>query len=706
MHLLPLVAALAMTADPAAAPGVPPVLHADAAGAVIPEPPDEQRWLEEVLGERPLEWVRARSAEAEAALAPHGLAALEARLLAILDSDARIPHVTQRGRWLYNFWQDARNPRGLWRRTTLAEYRKAAPAWETVLDVDALGAAEGVAWSFHGATCLRPGFRRCLVSLSRGGSDAVEIREFDAEQRAFVAGGFRLPEAKGSVDWVDDGAITVATDFGPGTLTTSGYPRVVKLWKRGTPLAEATTLFEGQAEDVSVDAFRDPTPGFVRDFVRRSPGFFTNQLFLRRGTALTKVPKPDSADATPWRDLLLISLREDWTVGGRTFPAGSLLAAGFDAFMAGGTALEPLFEPSPRRSLAAFSTTRSHLYLSVLDNVRSRVERLTRAGARWRREPVAGLPEVASVGVAAVDEIDSDDAWLTVDEYLAPTTLSRLSPGKAPERLKSLPAFFDATGLAVAQHEAVSRDGTRIPYFEVARKGLALDGAAPTLLYAYGGFEVSQTPAYPAKAGAAWLERGGVYVIANIRGGGEFGPAWHQAALKEKRPRCEEDLAAVAEDLARRKVTSPAHLGILGGSNGGLLIGNAVAGRPELYGAAVCMVPLLDMRRYTRLLAGASWMAEYGDPDRPEEWAFIQGFSPYHRLKAGVRYPPVLFATSTRDDRVHPGHARKMAARMLAMGQDVTYYENVEGGHGAAATNRQAAHLWALSYAFLWSRLK
>ena len=704
MSLLPLAALLAVTATTP----LPPAAEASQAApaAVAAEPPDENLWLEEVLGEKPLAWVRERNAETAAALAPHGLAALEARLLAILDSDARIPQVTRRGRWLYNLWQDAKNPRGLWRRTTLDEYRKAAPAWEAVLDVDALGAADGQPWTWHGATCLRPDFRRCLVSLSRGGSDAVVVREFDAEKKAFVEGGFTLPEAKSQVAWIDADSIYVGTDFGPGSMTTSGYPRVAKVWRRGTPLAAATTLAEGRPEDVSVSAWRDDTPGFVRDFVTRAPTFFTSELSLVRGGKLVRIDKPDSAEAAPWRDLLLVALRDDWTVGGRTYKAGALLAAGFDAFLAGERKLEVLFEPTGHRSLAGYATTRSHLYLNALDDVRSRVERLTRRDGAWRREPVAGLPEVASLDVTAVDEVDSDDVWLTVNEFLTPTTLSLLPPGAAPERLKALPAFFDAAGLVASQHFATSRDGTRVPYFEVARAGRPLDGTAPTLLYGYGGFEVSETPAYPAKVGAAWLERGGVYVLANIRGGGEYGPRWHQAALKEKRPRSEEDFDAVAEDLIRRKVTTPAHLGIMGGSNGGLLVGNALTGRPELYGAVVCMVPLLDLRRYTKLLAGASWMGEYGDPDRPEEWAFIQAFSPYHRLKAGVRYPPTLLATSTRDDRVHPGHARKFAARLRALGQDVLYYENIEGGHGGAATNAQSAHLWALSYAFLWSRLK
>jgi len=394
-------------------------------------------------------------------------------------------------------------------------------------------------------------------------------------------------------------------------------------------------------------------------------------------------------------------------VGGRTYPAGALLSADLERFLGGATELQVLFEPSERTSLAGFAPTRRHVIVNVLDNVRSRLSVLRRERGAWTRAPLPGVPDLAAVTVEAVDADTSDDYWLTVTDYLTPTTLALGTAGRGPaERLKSLPAFFDAKGLAVKQHEAVSRDGTRVPYFEVARADLALDGKNPTLLYGYGGFEVSMTPGYKGAVGAAWLERGGVYVVANIRGGGEFGPRWHQAALKANRHRAFEDFVAVAEDLVRRGVTSPPRLGISGGSNGGLLVGNMLTLRPDLFGAVVCQVPLLDMKRYARLLAGASWMGEYGDPDRPEEWEFIRTFSPYHNVKAGVRYPPTLFTTSTRDDRVHPGHARKMAARLLEAGQPVLYWENVEGGHGGAANNAQAAHMSALAYAFLWSRLR
>jgi len=668
---------------------------------------DPYLWLEDVQGDRALAWVRERNAASEQVLAQGDFAATEARLLSILDSKARIPGVKQLGKRLYNFWKDAANPRGLWRRTTLAEYRKAEPAWEAVLDLDALAAAEGENWVWKGADCLQPRYRRCLLSLSRGGGDAVVVREFDLERKAFVQDGFTLPEAKSSVSWRGEDEVLVGTDFGPGSLTSSGYPRVVKRWRRGTPLAAAETIFEGLPGDVSVNGWHDPTKGFERDLLRRGVTFFSDETFLLRAGKPVKLEKPDSAEATLWRDLLLVTLREDWTVGGRTYPAGALLAADLERFLAGERKLEVLFAPTERTSLAGFSPTRHHLLLNELDNVRNRITVLTRVRGAWRRAPLPGLPALAAVTATAVDDETSDDYWLTVTDFLTPTALSRGTAGKGPaERLKQLPAFFQTDGLEVSQHEATSKDGTRVPYFQVSRKALALDGRSPTLLYGYGGFELSELPSYRPGVGASWLEKGGVYVVANIRGGGEFGPRWHQAALKANRPRSYEDFFAVAEDLVRRGVTSPSKLGIQGGSNGGLLVGNALTMRPELFGAVVCQVPLLDMRRYSKLLAGASWMGEYGDPDVPEEWAFIQGFSPYHNVRAGVRYPPVLFMTSTRDDRVHPGHARKMAARMLEAGQDVLYWENVEGGHGGAANNRQAAHMSALAYTYLWARLR
>ena len=703
-HAAPTTAA---PATPAAPPAPPPATGVGVAPPAAVE--DPYLWLEDVTSDRALAWARARNTTSEGELtARPGFAALESRLLAILDSPAKIPPVTKMGDDWYNFWKDSSHVRGVWRRTSWSEYRKAEPRWETVLDVDALGAVEHESWVYTGAECLPPRYQRCLVSLSRGGADAKVVREFDTRTKAFVPGGFVLPEAKSDVSWIDRDHLWVTTDYGPGTLTTSGYPREVRRLTRGTALATAERVFAAEETDVAASGWHEPSPGFERDWVQRHPTFWTNQMFLVGEGTLVKLEKPDDAGATTFREWLYLELRSDWTVGESTFVAGSLLAIHLDDFLAGGRAFDVLFRPTARTSLAAFSPTRHHVVLTTLDNVRSRIEVLTpekRGG--WTHERLPGLPELGTVSVGAIDPEHGDDLFVTTTDYTTPTRLGWARVGRgAPTPLKQLPAFFESAGLVVSQHEAVSDDGTRIPYFEVARRDLVLDGTHPTLLYGYGGFEVSLKPGYSGGIGAAWLEPGGVYVVANIRGGGEFGPSWHQAALKAERHKAYEDFAAVARDLIARKVTSPDHLGIQGGSNGGMLMGNMLTTYPDLFGAVVCQVPLLDMRRYNKLLAGASWMGEYGDPDDPQDWAWLQRYSPYQNVKEEAHYPRVLFTTSTRDDRVHPGHARKMAARMLAQGHDVLYYENIEGGHGGAADNRQAAHMWALAYTFLWNELR
>jgi prolyl oligopeptidase len=681
---------------------LPPLAHS--AGSPAPD----DLWLEDVEGKTALDWVRAQNDESTKHIAgTPQFKAMEERFLAIVDSKDRIPGVSRIGERYYNFWRDKDHPRGIWRRTTLEEYRKATPAWETVLDVDALAAAEKVNWVWEGAEPLSPDYTRCLVRLSRGGSDAAVTREFDLVAKTFVVGGFELPESKSDMTWIDRDHVYVGFAFDSTTMTTSGYPRIVKRWTRGTPLASATPVYEGQATDVSVSAYHVDTPGFERDFVNRGITFYSSETFLVRDGQLVKIDKPDDANAGAWRDWMLITLRSDWTVNGQTYVAGSLLAEKFDDYMAGKRDLQVLFRPSERVSLDASSTTRHHVLLATLDNVRSRIDVLTpQADGTWKREPLPGIPEFGNVSAYGVDARESDDYWLMITDFLTPTSLALGTVGGgAAEKLKQTPSFFDAHGAVVTQHEAVSKDGTRIPYFEVAPKGLKLDGTAPTLLYGYGGFEVSEQPTYSGVRGAGWIERGGVFVLANIRGGGEFGPRWHQGGVKEQRIHCYEDFSAVAKDLITRKVTSPKHLGCLGGSNGGLLVGNMIAQYPNLFGAVVCQAPLLDMRRYHKLLAGASWMGEYGDPDKPDQWAYIQKWSPYQLLRPGVKYPPSLFTASTRDDRVHPGHARRMVHKMKGMGADVTYYENIEGGHGGAATNAQQAFMSALAYTFLWQHL-
>ncbi|MBN2163782.1 MAG: S9 family peptidase [Pontiellaceae bacterium] len=670
------------------------------------ETADPYLWLEEVTDESALDWVRQRNAKTEKELeADPAFEAIRKKILTILNSTERIPGIRKYGSFFYNFWRDEQHPCGLWRRTTLEEYRKDAPDWEIVLDLDQLAADENENWVWKGANVLYPDYDRCLVELSRGGADATVIREFDLKQKQFVADGFQLSEAKSNVDWRNRDVLYVGTDFGEGSLTDSGYPRVVKEWKRGTPLSEARLVFEGEAEDVSTSAWVAHDHGQVYEFIHRSITFFTNELFVRRGDEWVRLEKPADAEVSTFGEHLLLRLRSDWAITGRTYPSGALLAIDFEDYLSGSRELTVLFEPTERKSLSDIGQTKNYLLLTELDNVRSRPYAVQFMEGAWIRTPIE-VPAFGSVWVRGVDPDESDDYFMTITDFLTPTSLFLGTAGQTGrELLKSLPAFFDTDGLEIQQFETVSNDGTRVPYFQVSRKGLKLDGGNPTLLYGYGGFEVSLQPYYSASVGSAWLERGGVYVLANIRGGGEFGPDWHNAARKENRQRAYDDFIAIAEDLIARKVTSPAHLGIRGGSNGGLLMGVMLTQRPDLFGAISCHVPLLDMLRYNKLLAGASWMDEYGDPDKPEEWAYIRNYSPYHHVFADRDYPRTLFMTSTRDDRVHPGHARKMVARMEEQGHDVLYYENIEGGHGGAANNEQSARMEALAYTFLWKQL-
>lgn len=661
---------------------------------------DPYRWLEEVEGASALGWAGERNAETVAKLATGArFEAMRTEIREVLDATERIPYPGFRGEHLYNFWKDEAHPRGLWRRTTVDSFRAAEPSWEVLLDVDALAEAEQENWVWQSPMGLGPEHRRYLISLSRGGADASVVREFDLVD-GWIGDGFQLPEAKSWVSWIDIDHVFVATDFGPGSLTDSGYPRVVKRWTRGTPLDAAEVVFEGQPSDVNVGAGHDQTPGFPRDFVYVSPSFFETETYLLRDAGLTRIEAPSDADVDVHREWLLIRLRTEWTVGGTTHPAGSLLAAGFDEFLAGGRDFTVLFAPAPDVALNDHQWTRHHLLLGLLRDVRSELVVLDPADG-WRRSTLDGLPAGSHTTVAGTNPDLTDELLLSSTGFTEPSTLRYGQVGQAFEVVKREPSFFDVEGLQVAQHFATSPDGTRVPYFVVGRPG----STGPTLLSAYGGFEISRTPAYDAALGRAWLSRGGTYVVANIRGGGEYGPDWHRAAMRENRPLAFADCAAVAADLVERGITEPARLGFQGGSNGGLLAGVMLTRYPEHFGAVVGTVPLLDMRRYHTLLAGASWMAEYGDPDDPDDWAFISRYSPYHNVHSGQNVPPVLWVTSTRDDRVHPGHARKMTARLRDLGFDVSYYENIEGGHGAAADNAQLAFHKALAYEFLWQTL-
>lgn len=685
---------------------------------------DPHLWLEEVLGERALDWVRTHNAATERDLAAGEVHARHrARLLEVLDSKAQIPYVSRRGDWFYNLWRDAANPRGLWRRTTLDEYRREAPRWETVIDLDQLARDEGENWVWAGATCLAPAYRRCMVALSRGGADATVVREFDIEARGFVAGGFALAEAKSRIAWLDADTLLVATDTGAGSLTDSGYPRTVRRWTRGTSLTEAPIVFEGERNDISAGAFVDPTPGFERVMLYRTLDFYNLRQYLWQDGRAVEIDKPLDATVQFWRERLFLTLRSDWAVAGALHRAGSLLVTDAAAYLRGERRFVTLFEPTATRSLSGFDTTRAAVLVTVLDNVAARVEEwhppASAVGAWTRHEVPAPHPGALSVQALHDPQVVDDplaEHWLlNAADFLAPDSLQlwrtglggRIGAGGRIEVLKSRPAFFDADGMRVEQRFATSSDGTRVPYFVVWPRAAAPGAEAPVLLYGYGGFEVAMAPSYSGTLGRGWLERGGIHVLANIRGGGEFGPAWHQAALRGNRQRSFDDFIAVAEDLHAAGIARPGRLGIMGGSNGGLLVGAVMVQRPELFGAVVCQVPLLDMRRYHRLLAGASWMAEYGNPDDPDDWAAMRRWSPYHHVPAAAerRLPPVLFTTSTRDDRVHPGHARKMAARLAERGHAVRYWENIEGGHGGAADNAQRATMMALEHAFLWRHL-
>ncbi len=665
-------------------------------------------WLEEVDGAAALEFVRSENARTLNQLGTSEIfTTIRDEVREVLDSRQRIPMVDDWAGQLYNFWQDRDHPRGVWRRTSWTEYRKTEPRWTVVLDLDGLARAEGENWVWKGAHCLPPGDCRCLVALSRGGGDAVVIREFDLVSCDFVQHGFSVPEAKTEVVWRDIDTLYIASDFGRDTLTDSGYARTVRRWTRGSPLSNAPTVFEGERSDVGVGAWVEHDPrSFSEGFVR-SIAFYRSETWLLANDMPERpirLELPADAEASLAGRWLIVRLRSAWEVGTTRHEAGALIVIDASSFLAGAREFATLFTPTSRTALGSWVATRSGIVLHVLDNVRSRVWWLSPANAGWTRYEI-DLPGTGTATIAAVDRHRCDDVWVTYQDFLSPITLGVSRSGAPNAMLKSMPPLYPAEDMSVEQFEARSADGTQVPYFVVARSESSGESGRPTLLHGYGGFEISLLPAYNATLGRAWLARGGRYVVANIRGGGEFGPRWHQAALKANRQRAFDDFIAVANDVVRRGLASSQRLGIVGGSNGGLLIGAVLMQRPELFGAAVCQVPLLDMRRYSVLLAGASWMAEYGDPDVPADWATLSRYSPYQNVRRDRFYPPTLFITSTRDDRVHPGHARKMFAKMKAQGHRVWYYENVEGGHAGAADNAQRSLMLAVQYAFLWRTL-
>jgi prolyl oligopeptidase len=671
------------------------------------EQEDKYLWLEEVDSEQSLDWVKTHNNKTIDVLKNQPeFQNIYDKTLEIYNSKDRIAYPSIKGNYIYNFWKDKDHKRGIWRRIGLKEYLSDSKKWETVLDLDDLSEKEGEKWAYKGATFLYPNYDRCMISLSRGGSDAVEMREFDLKSKAFVKDGFFVPQAKGSISWIDENTIIINTNFGEGTMTTSGYPRISKIWKRGTPLNEASILFEGKEKDLGIWGFNQFTEERNYLIVYQAITFYTSNKFVMEGDTLVKIDIPEDASLQGvFKNQLLVELKSDWNVADRNYKQGALLSIDYNNFLKGDRNFKIIFEPGERSSLVSVSNTKNFLLLNKLTDVKSELFKYYISDDEWVNEKV-NAPDFGSISVSATDEF-SDQYFFRFENFLIPSSLFYVADNSDEvKKIKSLPDFFDSSKFEVKQFEVASSDGTQIPYFLVYPKNMKFDGSNPTLLNAYGGFEVSRKPFYSASFGSSWLERGGVFVLANIRGGGEFGPKWHQAGLKEKRQVVYDDFIAVSEDLIKRKITSPEHLGIMGGSNGGLLVGVAFTQRPDLYNAVVCAVPLLDMKRYSKLLAGASWMGEYGDPDIPEEWDYIKKYSPYQNVFESKDYPKVFFTTTTRDDRVHPGHARKMAAKMEDQNHDFFYFENTEGGHGSGVTNEQRALSTSLQFTYLLKMLK
>jgi len=675
-----------------------------------PPADDPFTWLEEIEGERALAWARNENSRTLGALqADPRYQQYYDRALTILQARDRIPGVTFRADGLYNFWQDAEHVRGLVRRASLDSYRTDEPQWETVLDVDALAQAENANWVYQGMSCLPPDDRRCLVFLSDGGRDANVVREFDTRTKSFVAGGFDIPTGKQTVAWEDEDTLLIARDWGGGTMTTSGYPFVLKRLRRGQPLDRAEEVYRGTAQDVRV------APVVLRDSEGRVHGvgafrsldIFHNQIVIFRPGGNFTLPIPQRSSIAGIADeRLLVTLDEPWEAGGTRFAADSIVAYDLAEWQRDPLRARPslVWAPDERQTLSAVGITHGKLIVSILDNVRGRAFVLDRTGRDWRAREIE-LPRNATISLTAASD-ERDQAMFTVTDYLTPTSLWLYDDAtRRLERIKTTPARFDASRHVVEQLEATSRDGTKIPYFLIRPRDMRRDGSTPTLLYGYGGFQVSQVPNYSGTMGRLWLEQGNAYVVANLRGGGEFGPEWHQSAQLANKQRTWDDYIAVAEDLIRRRITSPRRLGAVGGSQGGLLVGTAITQRPELFNAAIVQVPLFDMLRYHLMGAGASWIGEYGDPRIPEQRAWIQGYSPYQRLTTGRTYPMPFIETSTKDDRVHPGHGRKAAARLAAIGAPYYYYENIDGGHSAAANLQESARRVALEYTYATRRL-
>jgi len=671
---------------------------------------DPYLWLEEVEGEKALEWVHAKNEHSLGMLKNDArFEGLMASALRDYNASDKIAYGKLRGGSVHNYWQDSTNVRGLWRRTSGKSYASGEPKWISILDVDKLAKDEDENWVYKGRECLPPDFGTCLVELSRGGGDAVVVREFDAVMKRF-SGSFNTPEAKQTMTWINRDTVLVASDFGEGSMTDSGYANQVKIWRRGHPLESARILHEGNTKDVGSFPFSSHRPDGNYAGIIRAPDFFTEVIYIMEGNQdleeMRELMLPRTINFQGiFGDNIILQLRADWNIGGQTVQSGSLVSVNIQDAMGGLVAnnLRVVYAPSASVSIDDVEVGKDRIFISLLEDVKGKLVAATPSAKGWNITEIA-MPQNGSLRVTSADEW-SDTAHINFESFLQPDTLYSVTRGGEPQKLRSLPARFETAGLITEQKFATSKDGTKVPYFIVRKATTEMNGKTPTMLYGYGGFEISLAPSYMQGFNKLWIENGGAYVLANIRGGGEYGPAWHQAALKENRQRAFDDFIAIAENLIETGLTSPKHLGIRGGSNGGLLMGVMTTQRPDLFNAVITAVPLLDMMRYHTLLAGASWMGEYGNPDVPEERAYIAEYSPYQNLKAETDYPEVFFYTSTKDDRVHPGHARKMAAKMAGMGKPVIYYENTEGGHSAAANLKQRAFTDALQAVYALKKL-
>jgi len=668
---------------------------------------DTYQWLEEVDGAKALEFVHSQSkATIEKLSKEKDYKSIYEKTLEISNSSDRIAYPTFHGNYVYNFWKDKDHERGIWRRCLITNYTSGKLDWETLLDIDAMSKKDNQKWVYKGSSGLYPSYNRFLIELSKGGGDAVVIKEFDVNKKQFIADGFFIDESKGSASYIDENTLIVSSDFGEGTMTTSGYPKQVKRWKRNTLLKDAPLIFEGVSTDVGTwgGILRDATQAYT--LISQVLTTFSSNSFIWINNEIIKLDIPEDCELKSiLNNQLIIQLKSDWTENTRTYRSGVLLSLNFTALLKGEKEIQIVIEPDQFSSIAEVSTTKNKLLINLMANVTGQLYIYSYTNGKWVYQKVKA-PDFGTISIVAADEL-SDHYFFDFENFITPSTLYYADANNNTlKAYKSLPAYFDVSRYEVKQFKATSKDGTQVPYFIVSAKDMKKDGTNPTLVYAYGGFEVSSNPFYAPTYGISWLDKGGVFVLANLRGGGEFGPKWHQDGMKGKRQNVFNDLYAVSEDLIAKRVTSPKHLGVMGGSNGGLLVGVAFTQRPDLYNAVVCQVPLLDMQRYSKLLAGASWMGEYGNPDVPEEWEYIKKYSPYHNLKKGMNYPEVFFYTSTRDDRVHPGHARKMVAKMNDMGYETYYYENTEGGHAGSSTNEQSAKLGALKFSYLLMKLK